>query len=63
MNTKYQRLLCEMARFRLIDEGILLAYCDKILKNENSQVTKEVEFILEHLGAIVYYRSLTTHVR
>lgn len=40
MNGKYQRLICEMARYRLIDEGILLGYCERILRNENSQVTR-----------------------
>ena len=42
MNPKYQKLLCEMCRFQLLDENILLDYCDKILKLENNQVTKEV---------------------
>ena len=42
MNPKYQKLLCEMCRFSLMDENILLDYCDKILKLENNQVTKEI---------------------
>ena len=63
MNPKYQKLLCEMTRFNLIEEGILLEYCEKILKNENHQTTREVESILEHLGTLVYYRSLATHIR
>lgn len=29
-----------------MDENILLDYCDKILKLENNQVTKEIESIL-----------------
>ena len=42
MNQKYQKLLCEMARFKLIDEHILLDYCEHILRNENAQNTKEI---------------------
>jgi hypothetical protein len=63
MNAKYQKLLCEMCRFALVDENILLDYCDRILRLENSQVTKEIEAILENLGTMVYYRSLHTHTR
>jgi hypothetical protein len=37
MNQKYQKLLCEMSKFNLIDESIILEYCEKIIKNENSQ--------------------------
>jgi hypothetical protein len=32
MNLKYQKLLCEMSRFKLMDENILLDYAEKILK-------------------------------
>lgn len=63
MNPKYQKLLCEMCRFGLMGENILLDYCEKILKIENSQATKEIEAILENLGTMVYYRSLPTHTR
>ncbi len=37
MNQKYQKLLCEMSKFNLIDESIILEYCEKIIKNESSQ--------------------------
>lgn len=40
MNPKYQKLLCEMTRFSLIDEKILLDYCEHILSIENNQVTR-----------------------
>jgi hypothetical protein len=42
MNPKYQRLLCEMVRFGLIDEGILIDYCERMVKIESNQTTKEV---------------------
>lgn len=63
VNPKFQRLLCEMARFGLMDEGVLLDYCERILRNENSQTTKEISSILEQLGTVIYYRSLPTHTR
>lgn len=42
MNPKYQKLLCEMSRFGLMDEHILLEYCEKALRVESSQSTREV---------------------
>jgi hypothetical protein len=63
MNPKYQKLLCEMCRFALMDENILLDYCERVVRLESSQATREVEGMLEHLGTMVYYRSLRTHTR